>query len=693
MTRNILLFSTIFLLIMTTIPVSGVGAIAPDHPEAGSSSDLNGNPARPLLIDFPSTNTIDNFNRSNGSIGSNWSGDTSGYAIVSNKLDVGTSNDIYWTSIQGVNQEAFITLSTIDSSASEQGIILKSQSLNAGGQAFIEILYSPSGHYVQVWTYYFGSWTQHGANISVTFVNGDQLGARASANGDVEVYRNTSLLATRNVSAWPYSANAGYIGIFNMGASSAILDDFGGGTMSGSPTLTPPPNACTGTSNCTSVPSYWRCNIPQCSGADWVGTVITWPSWSAYSSNARSGNNSRTVYSAPSGGTELYPYMGSWADGCQVTAVSGVVLIIEWKRGTDTWSETILQPGQSHTIDLVSPQDGAMLESNNDPSIFTVSLSNCTPQDIYSTNTATPTATRTPTPTRTPTNTPTATFTPTPTRTPTNTPTATHTPTNTPTATSTYTPTNTPTATHTPTNTPTATSTYTPTNTPTATYTPTNTPTATYTPTPTYTPTATYTSTPTHTPTNTPIPTSVSAFKSIGSRDGWILESSETDAKGGTLDATANLLYVGDDAQDRQYRSLLSFNTSTLPDGATVKKVQLKLKVQGFVGQNMFTPVKTLGNLVMDIRQPYFGNNVNLVIADFQSLAGANGVGALSNIPATGWYTVNLKSTDINLTGHTQFRLRFQKDDNDNASADYLKIFSGDAPEANRPQLIVEYIP
>ena len=75
--------------------------------------------------------------------------------------------------------------------------------------------------------------------------------------------------------------------------------------------------------------------------------------------------------------------MGPWANGCQVTAISGNVLIIEWERGTDTWNDTLLSPGESHTIELISPEDGAMLESPNDSSIFSVSLNNCNPENIY----------------------------------------------------------------------------------------------------------------------------------------------------------------------------------------------------------------------------------------------------------------------------------------------------------------------
>jgi hypothetical protein len=47
---------------------------------------------------------------------------------------------------------------------------------------------------------------------------------------------------------------------------------------------------------------------------------------------------------------------------------------------------------------------------------------------------------------------------------------------------------------------------------------------------------------------------------------------------------------------------------------------------------------------------------------------------------------------NINLTGTTQFRLRFQKDDNDDLGADYMKFFSGNYATASaRPTLIIEY--
>jgi hypothetical protein len=74
--------------------------------------------------------------------------------------------------------------------------------------------------------------------------------------------------------------------------------------------------------------------------------------------------------------------MGPWADGCEVTAVSGLVLIIEWERGRDIWRETYLDPGQSYTIDLIGPENGALIETTNFGDNFRVSLDNCTPQQL-----------------------------------------------------------------------------------------------------------------------------------------------------------------------------------------------------------------------------------------------------------------------------------------------------------------------
>jgi hypothetical protein len=142
--------------------------------------------------------------------------------------------------------------------------------------------------------------------------------------------------------------------------------------------------ACTDPTDCDPVSwvaSVWRYNGPDPTHPDaWIGGVITWPSWSAYPSNNRAGLNSRTVYSES--GEKLYPYMGEWADGCEIEVVSGGVLVIEWQRGLESWRETYLSAGDTYTVDLIGSENGAMIETQNNSEPFEVSLSNCTPQPI-----------------------------------------------------------------------------------------------------------------------------------------------------------------------------------------------------------------------------------------------------------------------------------------------------------------------
>lgn len=184
---------------------------------------------------FPTTSILDDFNRANGGIGSNWSGSTSGYSISSNKLSVGSGGNIYWgNTLFGSEQEVYVTFTQVGTSAVEQDLLLKSQSSTSWTGGVIEVLYDAPAEKVQVWTYHTSqNWVQHGADIPVTFANGDQFGARARADGIVEVYKNGVLLATRDVSSWTYAAEGGYIGLWFIDATEAVLDDFGGGTVSG----------------------------------------------------------------------------------------------------------------------------------------------------------------------------------------------------------------------------------------------------------------------------------------------------------------------------------------------------------------------------------------------------------------------------------------------------------------------------
>jgi hypothetical protein len=180
-------------------------------------------------------------------------------------------------------------------------------------------------------------------------------------------------------------------------------------------------------------------------------------------------------------------------------------------------------------------------------------------------------------------------------------------------------------------------------------------------------------------------------LRSQSSHDGWVLESTGTSNTGGSLNATATAFRLGDHAAEKQYVSLLSFNTSALPDGAVITKVTLKLKLSSVVSTN---PLSTHSSLRVDVRSGYFGSSASLPLGDFQASASQSGVGNVPNGAVSGWYAGTSTSgilDYIDKTGLTQLGLRFRSADNDDRGADYLSFYSGNATSAYRPRLIIEY--
>lgn len=188
-----------------------------------------------------------------------------------------------------------------------------------------------------------------------------------------------------------------------------------------------------------------------------------------------------------------------------------------------------------------------------------------------------------------------------------------------------------------------------------------------------------------------PPPTLTAIFKSKGSQDGWILESAEFSNTGGSLNRIATTFNVGDDQKDRQYRSVLSFNTASLPDTGIVTSAQVNIKRQGVVGTD---PFLTHGNLFLETKNGLFSNNIDVKLSDFAATPSSITQETFATLTYS-WYTANLGSSNlfyVNKYGLTQFRLRFGLDDDDDLRADYVKFYSGDTPDANRPQLVVHYI-
>jgi len=181
-------------------------------------------------------------------------------------------------------------------------------------------------------------------------------------------------------------------------------------------------------------------------------------------------------------------------------------------------------------------------------------------------------------------------------------------------------------------------------------------------------------------------------IRSFAAYDGWILESDENTGLGGTVNKSATTFNLGDDQKDRQYRSIISFNTLPIPDNAFITSAELRIKRHGQMGTDPFT---THGNLFLDMRNGAFGGGLNLQRADFAAKASPGSTqGQVSRLDSV-WYSSILNTNNlrfINKYGHTQFRLYFSLDDNDDLGSDYVKFFSGNVTSsADQPQLIVTY--
>jgi hypothetical protein len=197
------------------------------------------------------------------------------------------------------------------------------------------------------------------------------------------------------------------------------------------------------------------------------------------------------------------------------------------------------------------------------------------------------------------------------------------------------------------------------------------------------------------TPSDQPVTLS---FASVGGQDGWVLESNEASNTGGSLEsnsASTDAIRVGDDGKNRQYKSVLSFDTSAIPDRATITSVTLEVTRGSVTGTNPYT---THGALTVDIRSGGFNGNVALEAGDFQGAATAVGTAALSAVTSNGQVaSASLGAAGLaalNKSGTTQVRIYFALDDDNDRSADYIGFYSGaNGTAANRPRLIVTYMP
>ncbi len=183
---------------------------------------------------------------------------------------------------------------------------------------------------------------------------------------------------------------------------------------------------------------------------------------------------------------------------------------------------------------------------------------------------------------------------------------------------------------------------------------------------------------------------------SIGSEDGRVIESTATSEVGGNTfpNATGSTaLRMGDDGTNRQFRNIVSFDTSTIPAGAIITGAFLELN-QGNGAQG---GTVDFGAILVDIRTGSFGTGNGLENADFQSPATATAVATMSvpaGVGAWSFGQLNQAGLDaINRSGgRTQFRVYYALPDNGNNTQDFLPFFGGaSTTPGTQPILRISY--
>ncbi len=188
-------------------------------------------------------------------------------------------------------------------------------------------------------------------------------------------------------------------------------------------------------------------------------------------------------------------------------------------------------------------------------------------------------------------------------------------------------------------------------------------------------------------------------FTSIASEDGWVRESSETSNVGGASNSTgsgARPIRPGDATSDRQYKSILSFDTSSIPDGATITEARFRLTRGTGQGTNPFSG--GFGNCLIDVNSGGFSGSTALQNSDFEAAATAVGVAVMPDAPNQFDVSEGILNAAglaaINVTGTTQVRIYFEIDDNDDGGNDNAGFYSGDNSDSGlHPELEVTFLP
>lgn len=176
------------------------------------------------------TTVLDNFNRRDGGLPTTWAGTRSGYRNVAQRLDVGEGGPLYWNAATfGADQMASVSLVQSGLTDAHQSLLLKVQG-SGWTKGALAVYYLPGAGEVGLEAYVPNKgWTTL-AVFPAALKPGDRLTGVALADGTLQAYVNGVFLGQANAGKF-FVGKAGRIGLWFFQAREAVLDDFGGGTL------------------------------------------------------------------------------------------------------------------------------------------------------------------------------------------------------------------------------------------------------------------------------------------------------------------------------------------------------------------------------------------------------------------------------------------------------------------------------
>lgn len=199
----------------------------------------NTEPVQSLIVKvspFPALPALDTFDRANGRLGSNWSGATQldQYRIAGNAVTVEKGGLALWRpTVFGPEQEAFMRLTAINPNGQHHTLALKVRG-SGGRNGALLVSYDAVNQQVVVEAFVPGQGFVTVATYAATLTAGDTLGARARADGTVEVFvrcERIGVADTRPAAGNRYVGTGGQIGVWFHNSGGAGFDDFGGGDL------------------------------------------------------------------------------------------------------------------------------------------------------------------------------------------------------------------------------------------------------------------------------------------------------------------------------------------------------------------------------------------------------------------------------------------------------------------------------